>query len=118
MNIRKERGICQNIFLIEVVYNEQCNDFLREFIVLGSTGNVYSVKIKKEPECSCPDFITRNKRCKHIYFILIKVMNVLDVDKESYSESEIVSMFKNITKLTNNLLVDKSIKNLYEKVKG
>ena len=50
------------------------NDY-RDFIVLGSTGNEYKVRIKKEPTCTCPDYIMRGNRCKHILFILENIFD-------------------------------------------
>ncbi|XP_047307335.1 mitogen-activated protein kinase kinase kinase 1 [Impatiens glandulifera] len=44
-----------------------------EFSVLGSTGNVYTVCLSTTPSCTCPD---RTVPCKHIYFILIRVLGV------------------------------------------
>uniref|UniRef100_A0A803LFK9 Mitogen-activated protein kinase kinase kinase 1 n=2 Tax=Chenopodium quinoa TaxID=63459 RepID=A0A803LFK9_CHEQI len=42
-----------------------------EFYVLGATGNVYIVNISITPSCTCPD---RTTPCKHILFVLIKVL--------------------------------------------
>jgi uncharacterized Zn finger protein len=44
----------------------------RKYAVLGSTGNVYEVHIKKVPMCSCPDF-ERGNLCKHVLFVMLKV---------------------------------------------
>jgi hypothetical protein len=32
------------------------------------TGNIYQVKISKEPNCSCPDALNGNQ-CKHIVYV-------------------------------------------------
>lgn len=116
-NIRKERGKTQNIFLIETIINEKDTDKIREYVVMGSTGNVYHVKIKNVPECTCPDYKTRNIRCKHIYFVLIKVMNNVDNEKPSYSDEEIKNMFDTIPYITNNLIVDNKVNETYEQLK-
>lgn len=44
-----------------------------EFYVLGATGNVYTVTLSLSPSCTCPD---RVSPCKHILFILIRVLGV------------------------------------------
>ena len=113
---RKQRGATQNIFLIETLI---CDDNIleRKYVVMGSTGNVYNVIIKDIPECTCPDYMTRGKRCKHIYFILIRVMRIINEDQEEYSEDELYEMFNNIPTVTNNLIVDNKTKNTYEKLK-
>ncbi|KAL2934518.1 Mitogen-activated protein kinase kinase kinase 1 [Bienertia sinuspersici] len=41
--------------------------------VLGATGNVYKVSISSTPSCTCPDRVTP---CKHILFVLIKVLGI------------------------------------------
>src|SRR5205085_4454379 len=76
-----------------------------------------NVTIKNIPECTCPDYVTRHQRCKHIYFILIKVMKCYDVDQDIFTMAELDEMFLNIPKITNNLVIDDKIKNTYEKLK-
>ena len=44
-----------------------------EFIVLGSTGNVYNVTIGHVNSCSCPD-ARKGNLCKHQLFVLLKVL--------------------------------------------
>lgn len=107
---RKERGVTQNLFLIEMKSE-------KEYIVMGSTGNIYTVIIKDIPSCSCPDFVTRNKRCKHIYFVLIRVMKTIKEDQSIYSDNELMEMYSKIPQITNNLFVDKELKSVYEKFK-
>lgn len=44
------------------------------FFVLGATANVYTVNLSPSPSsCTCPDRITP---CKHILFVLIRVLGV------------------------------------------
>lgn len=43
------------------------------FYILGATGNVYIVNVSTTPACTCPD---RATPCKHILFVLIKVLGV------------------------------------------
>ena len=115
-DIRKIRGKTQNLFLIESLNtNEQ---YEKKYVVMGSTGNVYNVIIKNIPECSCPDYTTRHRRCKHIYFILLRVMKIDDEDQDEYSNNELVEMFKNIPHITNNLLIDDKTKQKYDALKN
>lgn len=117
MATRKQRGIEQSIFLIETVIDDTKHNE-RKYIVMGSTGNVYDVVIKNKPECSCPDYMTRGNRCKHLYFILIRVMKAKCVDKKRYSDEDLVTMFNNIPPITNNLVVGQNKKEKYKKLKG
>ncbi|XP_010520644.1 PREDICTED: mitogen-activated protein kinase kinase kinase 1 [Tarenaya hassleriana] len=43
------------------------------FHVLGATSNVYTVTLASTPRCTCPD---RTVPCKHILFVLIRVLGV------------------------------------------
>lgn len=46
------------------------------FDVVGSTGNIYQVKIGKLPSCDCPDAKFRSRgECKHIIYGMSSVLN-------------------------------------------
>lgn len=109
---RVKRALKQKLYLID---SSIINDFHRDFNIMGTTGNVYCVSVKSEPECTCPDHKINNNRCKHIYFILIRVMNVdiNDADEEYFTDIELEAMFvKDISKKFN---VSDSIKNMYDR---
>lgn len=55
---------------MEIVVGEN----VASFEIIGSTGNIYTVKINRFPSCSCPDYRQRQSTCKHIYFTLSKVL--------------------------------------------
>lgn len=40
----------------------------------GSTGNIYQVTITHLPTCTCPNFRGGNAQCKHIVYVLNKVL--------------------------------------------
>lgn len=113
---RKARGKAQKIFLVACHNNKE---YERNYDVMGTTGNVYTVKVKGIPECSCPDFQTRNKRCKHIYFVLLRIMRLEEnnEDNEQYSDEELTQMFKKIPAITNNLIVTQNTQNKYNNLK-
>ncbi|KAG5578294.1 hypothetical protein H5410_058428 [Solanum commersonii] len=54
------------------------------FYVLGATCNVYTVTISTTPSCSCPD---RTTPCKHILFVLIRVLGISIDDTCLYRRS-------------------------------
>lgn len=90
--IRRNRGITENIFLKEVKIISSTE---KEYLVLGSSGCEYWVHIGKKQTCSCPDFKRRGLKCKHIYFVLKKILNVDNsiVDKNDLENSEIKKIF-------------------------
>lgn len=114
MNSRKAKGVTQNIFLIETITTNK--ESQKEFAVMGSTGNVYNVNIRNNPICTCPDYMTRGRRCKHIFFILLKVMKINNSDQEEYDDEELRVMFRNIPQITENLLADNHIKEKYKDI--
>jgi hypothetical protein len=104
---RKKRGKAQRIFLI--MTHEHNSDVLeRKYEVMGTTGNAYAVTVKNIPTCTCPDHTLRNKRCKHIYFVLTRIMKVEpdQEDIDEYSDQDLRDMFKNIPPIVDNLKVD------------
>jgi hypothetical protein len=82
---RAHRAKTQKIFLA----NRNVDDNSATFQVLGSTGNIYNVALDGAPICSCPDHSTRGSRCKHILFMLIKIFNVEDPYKTTFTQEEI-----------------------------
>ncbi len=113
--LRKQRGKTQSIFLIETIIDDK--ELERKYVVMGLTGNIYNVTIKNAPECTCPDFITRGNRCKHIYFVLIRVMKTKNEDKNIYNKKELYDMFNNIPNIMGNLIINDELRNTYEKLK-
>lgn len=112
---RKQRCETQKIFLLEAIQPNA--DLSRTYMVCGSTGNIYQVTIAENPSCTCPDNSKNNNRCKHIYFILMKVMKTEDEDESQYSPEDLQVMFNNIPVITNQLMADNNIRTIYDKLK-
>ncbi len=112
---RKERGLTEKMFLIEYVQTDL--EFHKKFIVMGATGNVYDVTITNKPTCTCPDYKNRQKRCKHIYFVLMKVMKIDQNNTQGiFSNKTLKLLFNNIPDITSNLIVNRRIKEKYDKL--
>jgi Ring finger domain/SWIM zinc finger len=101
---RLERALTQRLYLVQhddiPAAKSVTADSAVNFTVLGSTGNVYTVVLSLQPTCNCPDFCRRNDMCKHIMFVLLKVVG-LNVDHSmSYQKAYVVSELKELlTKL-------------------
>lgn len=108
-HIRKDRGLKQKLFLIETK-----NDY--EYLIMGLTGNVYTVSVTNKPTCTCPDHTTRNNRCKHIYFVFQRVLRTENCDKEVYTNDELVDFIKNKNNIDKNVCVSENIKSKYHKL--
>ena len=114
---RKHRSKNQKIFLVQCHNSETA--FEKKYDVMGTTGNVYTVTINNTPICTCPDFMTRHKRCKHIYFVLIKIMHIEEdmEDSKKYSNEDLTDMFNSIPEIMNNLIISDKIIDKYNNVK-
>jgi hypothetical protein len=114
-NTRKQRGLVQKLYLVETLPIK--TDFVREYIIMGSTGNIYQVSISHMPTCTCPDFKQRGQRCKHIFFVLARIMKVDNNETAEYSDMDLINMFAKIPKATQYLIEpDKKIK--YDSLKN
>ncbi len=47
----------------------------RKFIVNSISGNKYTVIVNRLVNCTCPDCQHRNRRCKHINFIMNNILH-------------------------------------------
>ena len=101
---RIERCFTDNIYLIESLEPE--DDYERKYLIMGNSGRTYTVKIANYPTCTCPDFRTRGNRCKHIYFVLMRIMNISNYMEYEYSDDELEEMFLNIPPVAKNLLYE------------
>lgn len=77
LETRLLRAQNQRFFVVEVA--------ARTIALMGSTGNVYHVKLSVRPSCTCPDFKKRSRGfvsvtvCKHIIFLYV-VIGPLDIN--------------------------------------
>ena len=101
---RIERCYTDNIYLIESVPPDSEEDTERTYVIMGHSGHVYNVTISHRPKCTCPDFYLRGNRCKHIYFVLIRIMNIDNVTDKYYSDDDLTDMFRNIPPIAQNLM--------------
>lgn len=114
---RKDRAFKEKIFLIEAIEpDEDQTELVREYRVMGNSGNLYTVTIQANPKCTCLDFRMRQNKCKHLYFILMRVMKVNDENKKTYTKKDLQTMFNNIPPITRNLMINKAIQTKYEKM--
>lgn len=114
---RKLRGLIQKLYLVETLPATVPEEL--SYQIMGSTGNVYTVTISTNPSCTCPDYQTRHNRCKHIYFVLLRIMQVPDKDTNiiTYTKQEVITMFSKIPQVTNYLCVDEKTRDMYIKLK-
>ena len=101
---RIERCYTDNIYLIESIPPEEDDSYKRKYLIMGNSGRTYKVTITNRPSCTCPDYIMRGNRCKHIYFVLIRIMNISNYTDRQFSDEELSEMFLNIPEVAKNLM--------------
>ena len=68
------RVLCQRMYLINRYRSEGRPS--EDFDVYGSGGNVYKVTVGPATKCSCMDWRIRRGLCKHLIFVLLKVLSI------------------------------------------
>lgn len=72
MSTRKQRGLSERIFLLKA----KLYDNKWELSVKGSSKRIYKITLSNDVcKCGCMDFTIRHKVCKHLYFILGRIIN-------------------------------------------
>ncbi|KAI5480792.1 zinc finger, RING-type protein [Pseudohyphozyma bogoriensis] len=105
---RVDRVMSQRFFCIE---RQRTSEITEKFKVLGSTGNVYEILISRTPSCSCPDG-QKNGQCKHILFVLLKVLHVPRSSNLWYQKSLLTSEIRAIFALAPRDRVDTTTANV------
>lgn len=120
-----ERAISQRLYLVEqrqqeVLHDECCCNF----VVLGSTGNVYTVTLQGNPRCNCPDWCKREDLCKHLIFVLVKVIGLSTNDPLSYQKVYLPSEVRRLLEMARErrvgglVLANRQVQQEFAKVKS
>ena len=119
---RIERCYTDNIYLIESLPPDEHFPYIRQYLIMGNSGKTYKVTISNSPSCTCPDYTYNYRRCKHIFFVLIRIMNTSNYYERKYTNEELSEMFLNIPEIAKNLMYEgekpseqKEIKQKFEK---
>lgn len=78
MATRLDRAAVQRMYLVEIQASLEGDSPHAAFVVVGSTGNVYTVKlgtgVPPAQRCNCMDAKLRKKQCKHQLFVMLRVL--------------------------------------------
>lgn len=121
---RIERARTQTMYLLTKDEEVDMQALSCKFVVLGSTGNVYDVVIQRKPSCTCPDH-RRGNLCKHILFVLLKVMGVPAdspmIYQAAWIGTELQEMFEGMKSRFQNVsgrvMANRLVQETYEKLK-
>jgi hypothetical protein len=86
MDSRERRALNERMILIKEVVNLERNN--GSFKVCGSSQNTYNVRIGSQCTCTCPDNCYRKSRCKHILFVLLRILEVEHDDLATIATGE------------------------------
>ncbi|ETO36473.1 hypothetical protein RFI_00589 [Reticulomyxa filosa] len=112
------RAQTQRLFMISAT---EVSDTRRQYAVLGSTGNVYTVEISHVNTCNCPDSV-RGNLCKHVLFVLLKVLKIKSDSPYLYQRSlvtsELQKIFSEAPKISIGVLANEAVRKKYHEKMG
>ena len=57
--------------------------------ILGTSKDIYIVSLVGEPTCTCADYENHKNKCKHILYVLHKILKI-DINKKSFEYDELI----------------------------
>eukprot|EP01083_Nonionella_stella_P025481 70152_1 len=116
---RIARAKSQRLFMINATV---IDEYEREYAVLGSTGNVYTITIGTLHNCTCPDFAKGNL-CKHVLFVVLKVLRVASHSEYLYQKALLTTELDEVFSaapqtLFGSVLANASVRTKYKKSMG
>lgn len=64
----------QRMFVIDRIRGGDAECPEETLTIAGTTGNLYTIKIAKEPSCDCP-YAKKGNQCKHIVYAMCRVLH-------------------------------------------
>eukprot|EP00808_Paulinella_micropora_P023180 g532.t1 len=77
---RKESALSTGRDRLHLIDRDDEDEGQAEYVVKGSTGNVYYVQLNTQPKCSCRDQRVRKLKCKHMLFVFLRVLGLKEAD--------------------------------------
>jgi hypothetical protein len=72
---RVSRALSQRIYLIDSIAPAEGSGEGFYFSIMGNSGTAYDIRIgPKRVSCSCPDHSANKNLCKHLLFVLIRLL--------------------------------------------
>lgn len=105
---RINNALSQKLYLINQ------NVLQRQYTIMGSTGNVYTVNINLKSNCTCPDNKLRKVNCKHIYFVLFKILSVPPSLIDKLDQNTLDNLYKQEYELDSSIIISPEKKILYD----
>ena len=102
MSTRKQRGLKERIYLLNAFRNNE-NEWTLS--VKGSSNKIYEIKLSNnDVKCKCMDFSIRGRICKHLYFIIGRVIRTNNLLSLINEVDDIKINYELISTLLNDIL--------------
>lgn len=91
-----------------------------EFVVLGATGNVYSVKVEQRPSCTCPD-AAKGNTCKHLLFVMLRVLKLSPSDPRAWQTALLTSELQDLLTISatnEGILASQTVRQRFHELSG
>lgn len=116
---RIKRATKQRLYLIkQEAISSTSSGPARKFIVLGSTGNVYTVTVDGLVSCTCPDALNGNV-CKHQLFVYLRVLKIPESSPLIYQKAllpkERVQILSTTNRPNSNSYANAKVREAYKK---
>ena len=78
----------------------------RNYVIMGESGNTHQVTISNYPSCTCYDYQKYGRRCKHIFFVLLRIMKITLTThhKKKFSDKDLSEMNSNTPPIPEELI--------------
>ena len=101
MSTRKQRGLSERIYLLDAKHDQSS----WELTIKGSSKSIYKILLSSNlVKCKCMDFTIRKKVCKHLHFILGRIIKDKKVTSNIISVNDISSKYNDISESLKNIL--------------
>ena len=101
MTTRKQRGLSERIYLLDAKFDSD----VWNLTIKGQSKSVYKIILSNENvKCKCMDFNIRKNVCKHMYFILGRILKDCKILNKIKCVSDIEDNFDDISFNLKNIL--------------
>ena len=101
MSSRKQRGLSERIYLLDAKLESE----IWTLTIKGQSKSIYKVVIANNTvKCKCMDFNIRKNVCKHMYFILGRILKDCEILNKIKGISDIEDNFNDISINLKNIL--------------
>ena len=101
---RIKRCFSEHMYVVDTLPIDVDHPLDRSYIVMGNSGNTHQVTITNYPRCTCFDNQKYGRRCKHIFFVLLRIMNFTNKIHKKFSNEELITMYLNSPPLEKELI--------------